>query len=56
MGYCRFQNTLDDLYDCYDHMADTIVSKPERKARRDMVELCQIIVANYADAWEEEDE
>lgn len=31
MSYCRFQNTLGDLGDCYENMDDNDLSKDELK-------------------------
>ncbi|KKN06893.1 hypothetical protein LCGC14_1072700 [marine sediment metagenome] len=47
MGYCRFQNTLSDLRDCYDSMDDNDLSEEEAKARKRLVKLCQEITENY---------
>lgn len=33
MGYCRFQNTLDDFIDCLDRVHDTDLSDSEDAAR-----------------------
>jgi len=44
MAYCRFQNTLNDLRDCYDAMDDTDLSEEEAKARKRLVKVCQSIV------------
>jgi hypothetical protein len=52
MSYCRFQNTINDLDDCYEHFGDQDLSKKEFKARRRMMEICKAIVADYG----EEDE
>ena len=38
MIYCRWQNTLQDLRDCLEHIDDK-VSEAENKARIKMVEL-----------------
>ena len=43
MSYCRFENTLLDLADCFDHWDDT-VSEGEEKARERLVRLCLDIV------------
>jgi len=43
MGYCRFQNTASDLYDCFDHILDE-VSPEEDAARDEIVDLCIKIV------------
>ena len=40
MSYCRFQNTLSDLKDCYAHMTDAGLDKDEARARQDLAELC----------------
>ena len=48
MAYCRFQNTLQDLEDCEDHM-DDMLSGYEAAARVRLVELCARIAANHSD-------
>lgn len=53
MSYCRFQNTLGDLRDCYEAMEDMDISPDEEKAKARMIRLCQKIVADYG---EQEDE
>lgn len=44
MGYCRFENTAQDLQECvdnwYDHISDT-----EDKAQDKIIELAREIVA-----------
>ena len=54
MSYCRFQNTLQDLLDCYDHMSDQDLSEHERKARKQLLEVCYQIVEDYQDEVEED--
>jgi hypothetical protein len=46
MGYCRFQNTLNDLEDVSEHMEDKDLSSDEKKARKNLIELCQLIAAD----------
>lgn len=46
MSYCRFQNTLVDLEDAYEHFEDHI-SEGEDKCRQKMIKLCKKIVADY---------
>jgi len=46
MSYCRFQNTLGDLEDCYAAMSDKL-SPEEAEARDDLIRLCIDIVAEY---------
>ena len=43
MSYCRFQNTLTDLRDCYDNF-DDMVSADEARARSKIYEVCQKII------------
>ncbi len=62
MSYCRFRNTLEDLRDCRDHIADGVqteettgeenaISTDEAKARSKLIKVCQEIV----ETAEEED-
>ena len=44
MSYCRFQNTLRDLEDCYDHLWDQdLISDEEEKAKTKLIEICHMI-------------
>lgn len=52
MGYCRFQNTLPDLRDCYHHMDDDKLSAEERRARKWLIDLCRRIVDDYGEEIE----
>lgn len=56
MSYCRFQNTLPDLRDCFDNLDDSDLSPEEATARKGLVKLCQRIVddAEWLDLEEEE--
>lgn len=47
MGYVRFQNTLNDLLDCNEHLFDEDLSPEERRARRCLIELCREIAAEF---------
>lgn len=49
MSYCRFENTLADLRDCWEHMDDIPQSASELQARKRMIELCKRIADDYAD-------
>ena len=58
MSYCRFHNTLADLYDCegaledfLDNDENVITSDEERHKAKQLIELCHKI----ADNWEPED-
>lgn len=39
MSYCRFENTLNDLRDCYEHLHNDL-SDSETIARDELYELC----------------
>jgi hypothetical protein len=44
MSYVRFQNTLEDLKDCYNYIEDiSYMSADELQARKKLIELCQEI-------------
>ena len=53
MSYCRFQNTLPDLRDCYETMAERepgeMSSFEEQLARWHLVRLCQRIMNDFGD-------
>lgn len=50
MSYCRFQNTLRDLQDCYHHFDETEhLSEEEKEARTDMIELAVDIAIDFGD-------
>jgi hypothetical protein len=54
MSYCRFENTLKDLRDCYKDMSETDfyeLSETEQEARNKLVALCQ----NISEQFEEEE-
>lgn len=56
MSYCRFQNTLEDLRDCAEHITDNDLDEDEHKARKRLVEWCRKIIEDYEDAGMEEDD
>lgn len=47
MSYCRFQNTLSDLRDCYESMDHEDLSQDEAQARIRMIRLCQEIAHDF---------
>lgn len=53
MSYCRFQNTAQDLKDCYDHIHDEL-SPEENLARKKIIQLCLDIVSDVSELPEEE--
>ena len=54
MSYCRFQNTVQDLADCEDHMDDTELSSDEVEARNKLIRLAKRI-ADYDEVEFEEE-
>ncbi len=46
MGYCRFENTVRDLEDCYNHLDDDLEGM-EKANRLALVKLCEQII----EAW-----
>lgn len=46
MSYCRFENTVSDLQDCYDNFDDCKGDR-EEKARKRMIKLCVDIAIDY---------
>jgi hypothetical protein len=54
MSYCRFQNTLSDLRDCYNNMGDDDLSQSEFYARKQMIELCKSIADECEDILDQE--
>ena len=49
MSYCRFQNTLADLKNCYENMSDEPMGADEMTARARLLRLCMKIAADYGD-------
>lgn len=65
MSYCRFENTLADLRDCYEQIELLLDSDPEteqvtcdreRRARIALIELCFDVVARFEDEGVETDQ
>lgn len=55
MSYCRFQNTLGDLRDCNRALqeffaSESELSRDERDAAADLIELCQRIALESVDS------
>ena len=50
MSYCRFENTSNDLQDCFEYMGDPVEelsSDMERRARARIIELAKDIIADF---------
>jgi hypothetical protein len=59
MSYCRFENTLGELEDCYEAMSGyggEDVEGSEKRARREMIKLCVTIAKEFGDELDENDE
>ncbi len=49
-SYCRFQNTLQDLRDCYDNISsDPDMGVEESRARERLIDICCDIGLAYGD-------
>jgi hypothetical protein len=56
MSYCRFENTFNDLRDCYNNMEDDL-SGSEKRCRQQLIDLCKRISDEFGDhEFEDEDE
>ena len=55
MSYCRFQNTLRDLKDCYDADIDSL-SEKENDAFKKLISLCRDFVEAYGDDDDDDDD
>ena len=53
MSYCRFENTYNDLKNCYDNIEE-FTSKAEEDKKIDLLALCKRIVEDYGE-YEEKD-
>jgi hypothetical protein len=50
MSYCRFENTYRDLSDCFENMENVNENNTSEKMyRKNLIELCQNIVDDYAE-------
>ena len=49
MSYCRFENTLQDLRDCYNNLDDDDLSAEETEAKQKLIALCKDIVEEFDD-------
>jgi len=49
MSYCRFQNTAQDLRDCYEYFTASNLSAEEKRARARIADLCMMILDECTD-------
>lgn len=47
LSYCRFENTLRDLKDCYEHLFDELETQSEIAARDELIEICGLILNEW---------
>lgn len=52
MSYCRVENTLADLKDCYNNVEPDDLSENEEKAWKELIVLCQDMVDDYKEEEE----
>lgn len=56
MSYCRFQNTLSDLHDCFDALHSENLedlSRDELKSAQEMLQLCEQFVEEHCEKLNE---
>ena len=49
MGYCRFENTFNDLEDCFEHVNDKDLSDMEKSFRDKLIDMCVDISDEFSD-------
>ena len=54
MSYCRFENTLKDLDDCYENMDSKDLSETETLYRDHMIQMCVNIAEEYGDELDQD--
>lgn len=56
MAYCRFQNTYNNLQECYDIMAndDKPLSESEEKYKQKLLKLCKDIALDFCELTEDD--
>ena len=56
MSYCRFQNTLKDLQDCFDALHEEPIdelSREELRSAQDMLLLCEQFIEEHQEKIDE---
>jgi len=59
MGYCRFENTLKDLEDCYQALQDNgleSLSDEERRAALKLINVCDGFASEFGGIDEEDED
>ena len=47
MSYCRFENTMNDLRDCLNHIHKECDNSYDENARQQMIELFMEVASQY---------
>ena len=47
MSYCRFENTMEDLHDCLDHISRKAENDYDENARIQMIGLFKEVAEDY---------
>jgi len=47
MSYCRFENTVHDMWDCQDHLWDKELSEDEERYRKHFIKACREVAAEF---------
>ena len=48
MGYCRYQNTVEDVLDAIEHLCDEVyASEEEIAARNKFIKLCHFVAEHW---------
>lgn len=53
MSYCRFENTFQDLYDCFEALEDLKMCEREYNYAKQMRSLCEQFVERFDDLEDE---
>lgn len=57
MAYCRFENTLADLRDCYRALCEEDdLTESEARAKTKLIEMCEKIADQFGDRAGEDSE
>lgn len=56
MSYCRFENTYNDLKDCYNNIEDRDLSESEEMYKDKLVDLCKRIAEEFTEDDDEEED
>lgn len=57
MSYCRFENTYQDLQDCYDALGEKSLdelSDSEKKYAKKLIQMCKEIADDFLEEAEDE--